>query len=223
MKSGIYLIKNNINNKLYIGSSVDVKKRLYKHKWKLNKNCHDNIHLQRAWNKDGKDNFSFKKYLNCEIKDLIFYEQLIIDAFIIRYGRENIYNICLVAYSTLGRKHSEETKKKISLKSKGRWTGKHHTEKTKRKMSIAQTGRIITKDARKKLSIAMKGKPGYWLGKKRPHRSKEWQEKITASVRGHKMPEHVKEILKKVNTGRVSPFKGKPGTRLGIKNKKKYE
>jgi len=158
MLSGIYLIRNKLNNKIYIGSAVNTKKRFYEHRWALNKESHCNIYLQRAWLKDGESMFSFEKYLECKKKDLIFYEQLIIDASIIRYGRENIYNLCLSAGSTLGRKHSDETKRKIGEKSKGRWTGKHHTEETKKKMSKAQKGRIITPEARKKMSIAKKGK-----------------------------------------------------------------
>lgn len=221
MESGIYIIKNIINGKIYIGSAVNLVRRLKYHKWGLDKNIHYNIYLQRAWVKYGESAFVFEKYLFCDKKDLIFYEQLTIDAMIVRYGRENIYNLCLTAGSTLGRMHSDETKRKIGLKSKGRWTGKYHTEETKRRMSIAQTGRTFTQEAREKMSKTRMGRPGYWLGKKRPPRSSEWQDKLTASSRGRKMPEHVKKILIKINTGRVSPFKGKPGTRLGIKNKKK--
>ena len=162
MESGIYLIKNLVNNKTYIGSSVNVEKRLYEHKWKLNKNCHDNIYLQRSWNKYKGKSFCFDKYLDCNKQDLIFYEQLVIDAFIVRYGKENIYNICLVAYSTLGRKHSDETKKKIGLKSKGRWTGKKHTEETKKKIRLNNIGKNKGKkpslETRLKMSKNRKGK-----------------------------------------------------------------
>ncbi len=220
MKSGIYIIKNLINGKIYIGSAVNLDRRLKYHCWALRRGVHRNIHLQRAWDKDGKAAFVFEEYLACEREKLIFFEQLTIDAFIVRYGRENIYNISPTAGSTMGRICSEETKRKIGLKSKGRWTGKHHTEETKRRMSIAQKGRIITPEARRKLSISHKGKPGYWLGKKRPPRSEEWQEKLNESLRGHKMSNETKEKLRIANTGRVSPFKGKQGTRLGIKNKK---
>lgn len=58
-KSGIYYIKNNINNKCYIGSSVNIIKRLSHHKNRLNNNLHCNPHLQKSWNKYGKENFSF--------------------------------------------------------------------------------------------------------------------------------------------------------------------
>jgi predicted GIY-YIG superfamily endonuclease len=45
MNSGIYLIKNILDDKVYIGSSVNLKDRRYKHFWMLEKGIHDNQHL----------------------------------------------------------------------------------------------------------------------------------------------------------------------------------
>ena len=42
MKSGIYLIKNLITNKLYIGKACYIKKRLNTHKWALRHKKHVN-------------------------------------------------------------------------------------------------------------------------------------------------------------------------------------
>lgn len=57
---GIYYIKNKINNKYYIGQSVNVYKRLLDH---INKSKHtlstSNQHIHRAINKDGIENFEF--------------------------------------------------------------------------------------------------------------------------------------------------------------------
>ena len=47
--SGIYLIQ--INNKKYVGSSIDLYKRIRVHLTTLEKGCHENIHLQRLYNK----------------------------------------------------------------------------------------------------------------------------------------------------------------------------
>ena len=195
MNSGIYIIKNIITGKIYIGSAVNIEKRLYAHLWALKKNRHDNIHLQRAWNKDGEAFFLFDKYLNCEIKDLIFYEQLTIDASIIRYGRENIYNINPHAGSTLGRKHSEETKRKIGLKSKGRWTGKHHTEETKKKIGLHNIGKhnwYPSLETRNKMSIARKGKS----------MPEEVRQKIRLKNMGHKVSIETRNKLRLANIGK---------------------
>ena len=56
---GIYMIKNNINGKVYIGQSKNIYERWTKHKTELNANRHVNKHLQGAWNKYGSNAFSF--------------------------------------------------------------------------------------------------------------------------------------------------------------------
>ena len=43
MKSGIYIIKNTINNKVYIGQSNNIQLRLNAHKRMLRNNIHGNI------------------------------------------------------------------------------------------------------------------------------------------------------------------------------------
>jgi len=47
--SGIYLLT--INNKQYIGSSVNIKKRLRQHRRELRLNIHDNKYMQNSYNK----------------------------------------------------------------------------------------------------------------------------------------------------------------------------
>lgn len=59
MIAGIYLIRNIINNKCYIGSSYHTDKREKEHFGRLYNNKHHNIHLQNSYNKYGKDNFKF--------------------------------------------------------------------------------------------------------------------------------------------------------------------
>lgn len=56
--SGIYCIQNIVNKKKYIGSSIDIYYRLYRHKSDLLKNRHANKHLQSSYNKYGRDNFN---------------------------------------------------------------------------------------------------------------------------------------------------------------------
>lgn len=153
--SGIYRIRNLIDGKAYIGSAVDLERRLYNHRWNLNRGSHCNIHLQRAWGRDGESNFAFETILVCQKEQLIQLEQEEFDK------NTNIYNINLVAGSTLGRRFSDETKHKISLTSKGRWTGKKHTEETKRKISQSNLGKHSGKkhslEARLKMSISRTG------------------------------------------------------------------
>lgn len=119
-QSGIYQIRNLVNGKVYIGSAVNLKKRIYRHQYELKKNKHTNDYLQKAWDKYGEENFSFEVIEIIDAKDsLIEREQLWLDKFE-SYKRKNGYNICPIAGSSLGTRHSEETKKLIGQRSKER-------------------------------------------------------------------------------------------------------
>lgn len=131
MKSGIYQILNLVNGKRYIGSAVDITARWWLHKRHLTGNVHHSIALQRAWNKYREENFKFEILLTCEKEELIEYEQLHFDEL------KPEYNICKVAGSMLGYKHSKENCDKISKRMKGTkiWVNRKHREDSKLKMS----------------------------------------------------------------------------------------
>jgi group I intron endonuclease len=116
--SGIYLIINNVNNKIYVGSSVNINKRKNRHYSELKNGLHKNKHLQNAWNLYGEENFTFNiiQY-NINKSDLIKLEQHYIDKYN-SYDREHGYNICPVAYSTTNYKHGDEIKKEMSISRK---------------------------------------------------------------------------------------------------------
>jgi group I intron endonuclease len=67
---GIYQIINIINNKSYIGSSKNIKKRWYRHRYELKRGCHHSVYLQRAWDKYGSCNFIFKILEETQIDNL---------------------------------------------------------------------------------------------------------------------------------------------------------
>jgi group I intron endonuclease len=75
----IYKINNDINNKFYVGSSNNYTRRWDQHIYELNRNKHDNIHLQRAWNKYGKDSFSFSIIEECDNNKQYEREQYYLD------------------------------------------------------------------------------------------------------------------------------------------------
>ena len=58
--SGIYSIFNIINNKQYVGSSKNIRRRIKEHYRDLQNNKHHSQPLQNAWNKYGKYSFEFK-------------------------------------------------------------------------------------------------------------------------------------------------------------------
>ena len=55
----IYKIENLINNKVYIGLTNNPNRRKNRHFYDLKQGQHDNPYLQKAYNKYGKENFSF--------------------------------------------------------------------------------------------------------------------------------------------------------------------
>ena len=59
-KQGIYQILNLINNKCYVGSSIDILHRFSWHRNMLRKSKHSNKHLEHAWIKYGENNFVFR-------------------------------------------------------------------------------------------------------------------------------------------------------------------
>jgi hypothetical protein len=82
-------------------------------------------------------------------------------------------------HSWEGKKHSEETRKKMSRSA----TGRKHTKRTKKRLSVAMKGennpnfgKSRSEETRRKISEANKGKPGSWMGKKH---TKETRKKMS--------------------------------------------
>lgn len=95
MGCGIYKITNKIDNKVYVGSSLNLSSREYKHFWLLRKNSHDNNHLQSSFNKFGEVNFRFEIIELCNQLNLVEREN-----YYINYFKSNIsefgYNLATV-------------------------------------------------------------------------------------------------------------------------------
>jgi group I intron endonuclease len=77
--SGIYCIINIKNSKKYIGSSKNIRQRLWSHRAELRHNKHENSHLQNAWNKYGEHNFDYYILEKCRESLLLEKEQFYID------------------------------------------------------------------------------------------------------------------------------------------------
>jgi group I intron endonuclease len=109
---GVYKITNTINNKSYIGSSIDVYQRgcMYKHLIKRKK-LH-NKHLQSSVEKYGYDNFTFELLDKCKkdtsIFDLHQLEQFYINKLSPEYNKRTVVDTNHLI------SHSQKTKDKIS-------------------------------------------------------------------------------------------------------------
>jgi len=200
-ESGIYQIVNKTSGNIYIGSSKDIKNRIWAHHQYLNKGNHPNSHLQSAWNKYGSNEFVEETLITCREDMLLYYEQQFLDL-----GKPE-YNIAKDALSPMrGRKISGRTKEKLRLCNTGRFV----SDETRRKISVANSNpseevreRIraaaknrppVSDETKLKQSKAKKGKPGTRLGS---HPTQETRNKISQSLRDKHIklsPEHIQSI-----------------------------
>lgn len=195
MISGIYQIKNRINNKRYIGSAVNLKKRWRQHLNNLCRRRHYNKHLQAAFNKYGEEAFVFSILEKVEEpENLIGCEQHYLDIL------KPEYNISPIAGSPMsGRHHTKETCAKIGTSLIGKMAGerhpmygKQHSAETRAKMGVAHVGKHLSAEARTKLSVARTGKC----------RSTETRAKISASMTGKHLSAETRAKISASLTGK---------------------
>lgn len=200
--SGVYQIKNLVNGKVYIGSSVNIKARWAAHKSSLRKNLHHSAALQRAWNKYGSDSFEFSILEIVDNKENIFErETFYVDAMKSANGRDG-YNTLVKGGSAAGFKHSEEARKRMSESQKAipyekrleyciSFAGKKHTEETKAKMRASNKHTSPTAEQRLAISKVHKGKQisaehraivGAAAAKK--NKTPEMRAKVSAALKG---------------------------------------
>ncbi|MBK5239816.1 GIY-YIG nuclease family protein [Clostridium sp.] len=179
-KGGIYKILNLVNGKMYVGSSINLKKRKEKHFSQLKNNRHSNRHLQSAYNKDGKENF--KWIILEDVIDnstILSREQYWIDF----YGSSNCevgYNLAPIAGNCLGVKYSDEIKQRMSINhkalnlvgEKSSKFGTHPSKETLKLMSESNSGEksykaLLTNDQVKEIKrMIMAGFDNIEIGKK---------------------------------------------------------
>lgn len=140
---GIYGIFNITTGKVLIGSSKDIQTRFRTHKTRLVNGKHANSHIQAAWLKYGREDFEVRVLEECLFDELIAKE----DEWMDRYDsldNSSGYNM------------------------RGATPRSYISEVTRRKMSESHKGGSISEEQRKKISIALKGRPSSRLGKHQP-------------------------------------------------------
>ena len=131
-KPCLYLIKNSVNGKHYVGQTIcGFKQRMRKHQCAWS----DCTALKRAIAKYGWDNFQCEIIMYCNREFLDEYERRFIQIYD-SFGK-NGYNLTKGGGGMSGFKHSEAAKEKCRKAS----TGKKHSEKTKQKIAASMRER----------------------------------------------------------------------------------
>lgn len=203
--SGIYEIHNTLNGKRYVGGSTNLNYRRDDHFRRLARGAHANGHLQRAYDKYGKDAFEFRPlFSNVSRRILTRLEQAAMDVICPEYNIHKRAGRSLGNQNWLGRKHTEETKRKIGAAHKGRKA----TPEAKANMSRAQKGNKNhlghkhSEEAKRKIGEASLGNKR-WLGRKH---TEETKQKMSAAKKGKPGHKHTEETKRKISTaqkGRV--------------------
>lgn len=179
---GIYMIRCLVNDKTYVGSTTtSFESRWKRHLCDLRGNRHDNILLQRAWNKYGEDVFTLlvlEKMPNATRLEIFKAEQWWFDNVKTHDYNDGGYNIEIVPNGGMtgrtasaearakmskagkGRKLSEEYKQKISSAQSGEKNhnyGKTASFETRQKMSRSQLGRTLSPEHRRKIGESRQG------------------------------------------------------------------
>lgn len=199
--AGIYKITTKTNNKSYIGSSVNLYQRLQRHKRDLLNQKHCNIYLQRVFDKYGIDEFVYEILEQVDINTIYIREQYYINLY--DTANHDIgYNLCPVAGSRLGSRHSSSTLEKLS-KARQNY---QHSDETKQKISDANKGKTLTLEQKQKLSLSLKQhyleNPNHFLGKTH---TEDTLEKMREAKLGNKASDETKLKMSINNTGSSNP------------------
>ena len=131
---GIYVIRNTISGKVYVGSSINPKKRWREHRCNLRQGKHHAPLLQRAWDARGESAFTFEVIETVHTKaEMVCREQYWIDTLesfgskgynatgeAFRMSAENIAKgVAAASAKRRGNPHSPESNLRRSLSQKG--------------------------------------------------------------------------------------------------------
>jgi len=235
----IYKITNLMDNKCYIGQTTEnnYEKYIDNHfKYAFNNKDNGDRYFYNSIRKYGKKNFkweilgfcdSLEELNEAEIEAIWFFRSFGSDGEIMDsvYG----YNLTKggggssglkhteetkkqMSISNTGKKRTEETKKKISESKKGTPSsrkGKKLSEDTKKKIGIANTGKKHTEETKKKMSESRTGENNNFYGKEHTDESKK---KMSDALRGREFTEETKKKMSVAQSGENNNFYGKTHT-----------
>lgn len=196
MRYELYKVTNKINGRMYIGQTCQgYKRRWYIHCWRAARGGEQRFH--KAIQKYGKDNFGVELLVvgpTLEwINDLEKKAIKLYDTFNNGYNDTKGGDGTVGQKFRLGKKHTAETRAKISASHMGRPSprkGVKLSEETKQKLRIANLGKTLSENVRKKISDSQVGRIAWNKGLKH---SEETKAKMSAAHKGAKRPPSVGE------------------------------
>lgn len=213
---GIYLLRNAVNGKVYVGQSVNTRNRWNEHRKSANRGT--KTHLYDAMRKYGLDSFEFMLVEECGPIQLDERETFWMDFY---RAREDGYNQMPAGQG--GRVMDEAARERISSKLRGRKlsadrieqirrssTGRKHSEETKRKISEGNIGRTTSAESRVRISEAQKAR----------HAAMTPEEKaeFAKSRSGWSQSDHAKEATSKRFAGKPKSAETREKMRQAILN-----
>lgn len=207
----VYSITNTINHKIYIGQTVNFKKRIYEHKRTLKLNKHKNKYLQNDYNEFGLSAFTFQlEYENLNREDRLKKETELINF----YGgieSDNVYNF------QDNITENKEMRRLVSEHQKGKIIKQESIDKMRKKL----TGRRLSeahKQAIKKASVK-------FIGDNNPAKRVEVRAKISEAVKGEKNgfygKHHTEEARERIRQSRLGKSPGNKGKSISNETKSK--
>ena len=192
----LYQVTNKINSRMYIGQTCQgYKRRWYIHCWKAARGGEQRFH--QSIRKYGKENFEVKLLVvgpTLEwINDLEQKAIKLYDTFNNGYNDTKGGDGTVGIKSRLGKKHTAETKAKLSASCMGRPSprkGVKLSEETKQKLRLANLGKKRSPESIEKAVLKMRGRTAWNKGLKH---SDETRAKMSLAQTGMKRPPSVGE------------------------------
>src|ERR1035437_1723565 len=149
---GVYLFTNVETLETYIGSTKNLQFRFKKHINSLEHNKHTNKKFQEAYNKN--PNFEYSE-IRLDDRDIAFdVEQSLINEFI---GNPLLLNMSFDVRNGGVLEHTQESKNKMGIKSKERWTDPIFRDKVLQ--GHINRNKTLSEETKDKISLANKGIP----------------------------------------------------------------
>lgn len=203
--AGIYKLTSKINNKIYIGKSINLYNRLRQHCNCSKRLVKGNSYIENVLKKHGWDSFTVEILETIEGFDKSQHNNILLEReshYIDLFDSTNIdigYNLCRFSTDRTGFKCSDETKLKMSLASRGKPKSSEAVEKM-RKSKIGKPRKPHSKETIEKINQTKALNKA--LGKPRKPFSEETRKKMSLAQRGKKMSEEAKLKISIGNKGK---------------------